>query len=93
MAAPKHTNGREMAVINLNGVDVRPVDTYWVTYNPEGLPSEFRQNDVNIRDNVARAARVMFFGNTAAIEQLNAGWRIRLVGKTEFLTKIAPLMA
>lgn len=93
MAAPKHTNGREMVTISLNGEQVRPVDTYWVIFNPEGTPTEFRQNDVNMRDSVARAARTMFYGDTAAIEQLNQGWRIRLVSRKEFLADIAPKMA
>lgn len=91
MSKAAHANPRT-AYVEVNGEKVRPKDAYWVVLNPANKPVDFFTSDVNIRDNVASAARQHWMGDTAALLALNSGYHLFLVTKAEFVREVAPKM-
>lgn len=85
-------SGREFATIVIDGQDVRPKDAMWVVTNPDGVVVDGFASDVSTRDDISRAARSYWSGQTEAILALNAGWRIKIVTRRTFLRDIAPKM-
>lgn len=73
--------------IVVNGETLRLREIVFVIFNPEGKAVDFLVSTPAIRDNIARAARTYFVGDTAAIEQLNDGWHIECMSKDDMRAK------
>lgn len=96
---PSSADGKKVAsnkpvsvFIEIDGLQVRPRDTMWVVFNQKQVPVSAFPNDVNIKTDVARAARSYWMGSTEAILALNAGYSIRLVTLKEFISTVAAQM-
>lgn len=85
--------GPDFVTVTLNGQEVRPKDTTWVVWDPQGEPVGYFESDTSIRTDVARAARVYWSGSTPAILALNEGYKITLVTNRTFLREVAAKLA
>lgn len=89
VAGDKHPQSK-LITINVDGQDVRPRDAWWVVFDPKGEPLQAFTSDAVLRDNLPRAARMAWSGDTAAILALNEGHRIQLMTQKRFLREVAP---
>lgn len=88
MAPTKKTFTR----IEVDGEQVRPREAMWIVYNPKGIPVSAFPSDAATQDNIPRAARAYWVGDTNAIIALNRGYSIRLTTMKKFISTIAAQM-
>jgi len=97
MTAPSARNrkksGPRLAHIEVDGQQVRPRDAMWVVYDPDKNPVDMFPSDTVTRDNVARAARAYWMGDTEAILALNQGYHLELMTKAAFVTNVSHRLA
>jgi len=89
MAQAISRNGRKLITIQVDGEATRPTEAWWVVYSPEDKPVKAFPSDTITGDNIARAARVAWYGDTAAILALNEGHRIELMSQKRFLKTVS----
>lgn len=77
-------NGRKLLTIQLNGEEVRPVDTHFVIFNPADVPIGAVQSNHALRDSIAKAARTFWKNEDVALNKLNDGYHIEQMRSTDF---------
>lgn len=87
-----NTQYNRIMKIVVDGKEVRPVECMWVVTDPQGTPRKAFPSDTSTRDNVARAARVNWFGDSNAIVALNEGWHLEIMTINRFVTEVAGKM-
>lgn len=85
-----NTQYNRIQTIEVDGQMVRPVECMWVVYDPEGVPRNAFPSDVQMKLDVARAARSNWYGDTNAIIKLNQGWHLDIMTMKRFLAEVAP---
>lgn len=71
-------NGKKLKTMIVGEDEVRPHDALWVFTAPDGTVDGTLPSDNTIMDDVAKAARRYWYGDSTAIIKLNAGYRIHL---------------
>lgn len=82
-------NGKKVATIFVNGEEVRPRDTVFVVWNPDGVPVGSVAGSVNFMDKLDAGARAYWAGPTGAILALIAGYKITLHTARDYAANIA----
>lgn len=88
----KNTNpaaGKRTLFIKVDGEEIRPKDAMWIVYDPQDVPVDFFTSDIATLDDVSRAARVYWMGDTPALKALNLGFHLELVSPKRFMKEIA----
>lgn len=86
-------NGKPYKLITVEGEEVRPIDAYWVVYDPQGKPLKAFTSTVQLADNRTAAMRSAFHGDTHALTAALDGYKIELMLAKRFLRTIAPKLA
>lgn len=89
--ASKHVqpNGKPFITLEVDGQQVRPREATWVVFDPQGEPIAGFPSDSTMKDQVDKAARTHWYGDTAAIYALNEGHRIQLMTTARFYREYA----
>lgn len=76
--AVENKYGRKLITILVDGQEVRPREAVFVVRDPQGKVAGTLASDVNLLDDIAKAARSYWKDESEAIRMLNGGYRIEL---------------